>query len=151
MVGFEGMYEVSNTGLISSSKWGKRRVLKKKINTSGYEAVSMYKDGKQYTLRVNRCVALCFIPTNDVSLFVNHINSDKIDNRVENLEWVTHRENMEHKYGHTLNRRKFTIDEINKMYELHKTGNSIIKICKYFNFRNKTAIHCLLAHFHPEY
>jgi hypothetical protein len=151
VIGFEGLYEVSNTGEIASLKYGKRRIMRKKTNDQGYHTVSMYKGGKQYCIRINRCVASSFIPNTDNKPYVNHINKVRSDNRVENLEWVTHRENMIHAFNTSGIRRKFTIDDINKMYEIIKNKGTLRDICVAFNFKNKTAIHNLLTYVHPEY
>jgi hypothetical protein len=151
VIGFEGLYEVSDTGEIASLKYGKRRILRKKTNDQGYHTVSTYKDGKQYCLRVNRCVASSFIANPKNKPFVNHINKIRNDNRVENLEWVTHRENMVHAFNTSGDRRKFTIDDINKMYQIIKNKGTLRDVCVAFDFKNKTAIHNLLTYFHPEY
>lgn len=70
----------------------------------GYMNVHLKNDGKFYTRRVHRLVADTFIEERDVgSCQVNHINGDKRDNRVSNLEWVTPSENMYHAYANGLN------------------------------------------------
>lgn len=106
--GYKGYYEVSNLGRVKSldrkvnSKKGmpKRkilgRMLKLKPNFKGYlyAEISRYGDWKQKN--VHRLVAVAFIPNPKKSPWVNHKNSIRHDNRVENLEWCTPQENYDH-------------------------------------------------------
>jgi hypothetical protein len=64
--------------------------------TRGYLSCSLYKDGKQKTHYVHRLVAELYIPNPNNKPYVNHINGDKEDNRVKNLEWCTPEENSQH-------------------------------------------------------
>lgn len=96
---FEHFFMVSNFGRVknSVSRKGvtKGRVLGQK-KKCGYFKV-MLSTGKERTLqRVARLVALAFIPNPDNKQEVNHINGIKTDNRIKNLEWCTHSENMKH-------------------------------------------------------
>ena len=89
--GFEGLYQVSNYGLVRSLRdnHGRARelILKPKMNRGGYLYVALWKDGKSMTCRIHRLVAEAFLP-NPLGLpQVNHIDEDKTNNRVENLEW----------------------------------------------------------------
>ena len=107
--GFENKYQVSNLGNIKSLNYevefGKnKRIIKGKIlkfnfHKRGYSYVHV---GKKRT--VHRIVAENFIPNPFNKQFVNHINGIKTDNRVENLEWVTHSENCIHAYVTKLNK-----------------------------------------------
>lgn len=90
-------YYVSNTGLIKSRKWGKVRLLKPKLDASGYNRVGLYTDGKFKNMLVHRVVAQVFI-SNDGKRQVNHIDGDKSNNHVINLEWCTISENVRHSY-----------------------------------------------------
>lgn len=111
IVGLEGRYEVSNFGNIRSvdlcvqqrnggSKIIKGRKIRTHINNSGYLRFSACTGKRHYINKlVHRAVAEAFIPNPNPSILVevNHINEDKLDNRVENLSWITHIENI--RYG----------------------------------------------------
>jgi hypothetical protein len=66
------------------------------LNDRGYLTVRLSKSGTGKSMAVSRLVALTFIPNPEGKLCVNHINSVRNDNRLENLEWCTHGENMRH-------------------------------------------------------
>lgn len=86
-------YSVSSEGNIK----GKRGNLKSD-NSSGYARVRLYKDGLSKSYLVHRIVAKAFIPEIDGLDQVNHINGDKLDNRVVNLEWSNQSLNQKHAY-----------------------------------------------------
>lgn len=90
VVGFEEYYKVSNLGNIFSVRKNANMVLHP--NTFGYMQIVMWKDSKPHTVRVHKAVARAFL--GESRLHVNHINGIKTDNRVENLECVTNRENL---------------------------------------------------------
>lgn len=83
------------------------------ITHDGYHRVLLYngsrKSAKHYP--VHRLVAEAFIPNPDNKPTVNHIDGDKANNRVDNLEWSTRSENAQHAYDHNLNRCHFTDDD----------------------------------------
>ena len=102
VVGFEGAYQVSNYGNLRSidriSK-GKRysgKLLSKSQERSGYIVDILSFDGIRKTVRRHRLVAEAFIPNPDGKPEINHLDGNKINNHVDNLEWATHRENTDH-------------------------------------------------------
>lgn len=96
----DGLYEVSSSGGVARMlKHGNRRILKPYHNNTPYLSVKIFdKNGKMYNKYVHRLVAEAFLPHVDGELEVNHKNGDKTDNRINNLEWVTHSENNLHKF-----------------------------------------------------
>jgi hypothetical protein len=110
VLGYEGLYVVNSCGVVKSlgrsltRKDGRpynreERVLTQHPDAKGYMKVHLCKDGKSKNAFVHRLVAQAFIPNPDNLPQVNHINEVKSDNRVENLEWVTCRENVNHGTG----------------------------------------------------
>ena len=96
---YEG-YEVSNLGRVKSLKFGKERILKSHLNSSSYLTVGLFKDNKRKPFQVHQLVAIAFLnhTPSGMKLVINHINFDKQDNCVENLEIVTQRENSNRKH-----------------------------------------------------
>lgn len=87
---YEGIYEVSNLGNVRSlnyHNWGVVRNLTPAMDKDGYLRVCLSKDGKQSNGLIHRMVAQAFLDNPNGVSQVNHINEDKTDNRVENLEW----------------------------------------------------------------
>lgn len=100
-------YQVSNLGRVRNADyWGtkKIRMLTPTPQTSGYLSVTMRHDGKRYSRTVHRLVAQAFVPNPDNKPCVNHRNECKLDNRAENLEWMTSAEN--NRYGTHIERAK---------------------------------------------
>ena len=88
--GYEGMYQVSDLGRVRSKKYGYWRVMRFGKNHKGYLHIGLCRNGKQKKFYVHRLVAQAFIPNDDESKTqINHINEDKTENKVSNLEWCT--------------------------------------------------------------
>ena len=99
VVGYEGHYQVSNLGNVKSLHYKHQnfpQVLKPKISYDGYLRVNLAKDGTVKTINIHLLVAKHFIPNPDNKPQINHINGDKNNNSVSNLEWVTGKENIRH-------------------------------------------------------
>jgi hypothetical protein len=92
--GYEGLYEVSNLGRVKSLHLGKEKILKPRI-VRGYHCFNFSKNGTKKGLYAHKLVAMVFLghKPNGYKLVIDHINSDKQDNRLENLRIVTQREN----------------------------------------------------------
>ena len=87
-------YEISNTSLIRHKTTGYIR--KPSPSKRGYPVVSMNKNGKQYLRTVHTLLAKAFIPNPDNKPQINHIDGNKWNNNLDNLEWVTSYENIMH-------------------------------------------------------
>ena len=102
--GYEGLYEVSSLGEIRSlnyNRTGKTRTLKTCIK-KGYVVINLSKNNVKKNHQVHRLVAQAFIPNGENKTEVNHIDGNKENNTVDNLEWVNRSENMQHAYKNNL-------------------------------------------------
>ena len=97
---FEGLYQVSNLGRVKSLERYSlqnhlipEKILRTCHAQAGYVDVSLYKDGKRYHRKPHKLVADAFIPNPDNLPEVDHIDTNKDNNQVDNLRWCTHSEN----------------------------------------------------------
>lgn len=137
--GYKGLYQVSNLGNVKSldrivhtktgnQKW-KSKVISKSI-FGLYYGFNICKNGKKKKIHFHRLVAQAFLPNPNNKKEVNHINGDKLDNRVENLEWVTRQENAKHAYDTGLINVDFSFKRI-YCVELDRYFKTIKSFCEY--------------------
>ena len=88
--GFDN-YKISNLGRVKNIKFD--RLVKPLLDNKGYIMVNLYKDGKMKRLSLHRLIAIAFIPNPDNKPCIDHINTDRSDNHIDNLRWVTQKEN----------------------------------------------------------
>lgn len=109
--GFTIQYQISSLGRV-------RRVTElgfvflKPNNCNRYTAIGLFKNGKQRQYKIHRLVALSFIPNPENKSQVNHINGDKLNNSISNLEWCTSKENIRHSWDNGL---RFFTDKQKKL------------------------------------
>lgn len=97
VVSYEGLYKVSNLGNVAKihPKTGEL-ILKKLSKRDGYLTTGLTKGGKTKSYLVHRLVAVAFLENESVKPYVNHIDGNRANNNVNNLEWVTPEENTYH-------------------------------------------------------
>lgn len=117
IVGFDGLYQVSNLGRVKSLKnrHGKVQLLKAKIKKNGYCEVALFKNGKYKFCLVHRLVAIHFIPNPNNYPEINHKDENPLNNCVDNLEWCSRQYNIN--YGS----RNAKVSEKAKQYK-HTLG-----------------------------
>ena len=102
--GYEGLYQISNKGRVKSlkrtvkhssggDKIVKERILKGSCNNNGYIIITLNKNGNKKSFAIHNLVAKAFIPNEDNKPYVDHIDTNKTNNKVDNLRWVTEKEN----------------------------------------------------------
>lgn len=91
--GYEN-YEISSLGRVKSLKYGVEKILKPAKNKDGYLQVSLYRNGKEKRLYVHRLVAEAFLPNPEGFPEINHLDEDKTNNVVGNIEWTSRWDNM---------------------------------------------------------
>ena len=172
--GYEGMYQASTLGRIRSldhyskefmnngvpcKQFRKGKIMKGTPDEDGYLDIALYiSKGNYKYYRVHRLVALTFLPTDDASLQIDHINCVKDDNRVENLEWVSCRENINRAWRagrcavrpHSDEHAKALIRSAKekgrpcKCVEDNKCFITILEACRYYSISDNIVRRCLL-------
>lgn len=106
---YENRYLISSFGRIkslarfvnaknNSKAWKPEYIIKLSVDNDGYPMIVLHKDGQRKTRRVHRLVAETFLPNPKNKEQINHIDRDKSNNHISNLEWVTNRENTIHRF-----------------------------------------------------
>ena len=110
---YEGIYQVSNLGRVKSLKFSKERILKPSINSNGYYHLVLC-SGNCKTKTIHNLIAICFLNHKpEISgLVVDHINFNRLDNRLNNLRVITQRENTNLKHMKSVS--EFTGVDFNK-------------------------------------
>lgn len=145
--GFEGRYTISNFGIVRSKLTNK--VLKPSITKFGYARVNLRKaKSREYkSYFIHRLVAMHFIPNPNKLPEVNHIDCNRLNNLVVNLEWVSRQDNIKHSflYGNASNKglknpnAKLDIEDVYAIRALHKTKRLYnTQIAKLFNVSSST-------------
>jgi hypothetical protein len=157
VLGYEGLYQVSNYGRVKSlerknifycglrkehlERPTEEKILNYNKSNRGYLQVCLTKDGKSKTYTVHRLVAKAFLPNLKNKKQVNHIDGNKENNSIDNLEWVTSSENNKHAFITGLN-KPHNMRKVNQ-YDLQgnfiKQWNSITDFLKENNLNLKNS------------
>ena len=162
VIGWEGLYEVSNQGRVRSLDREKitGRKVKGKIlclaNIKGYLTATLCKDGRSYPRKVHHLVLEVFVGPCPEGYQCNHKNGIKADNKPENLEWVTPSENVRHSYkylgkvtnppyfhGENHPRAKLNWSAVNEIRRLHSAGWSYDRLAEKYRVGKTTIGHLL--------
>ena len=146
VVGYEGWYDVSDYGRVQRVKAGAGTWLGRMINGSldshGYLHLTLYNDGVKHQHRIHRIVTEAFLGECPDGKEVNHLDGDKTNNRIDNLEYVTRLENVHHAHmigigprGERHGSSKLTEDDVREIRRLigQRSHRSIAKL---FNVSN---------------
>ena len=126
--GYEGKYQVSNLGRIKSLNYNhtkKEKILDIKPRKDGYMYVGLFKNGKRKSFKVHRLVAEVFIENPNKYPVINHKDENKSNNCISNLEWCTHKYNVNYgtraqKFSEKMQGRELTEEHKNKISESNK-------------------------------
>ena len=131
VIEYEGIYEVSNLGnvrgvdrILSNGTHWKGIVLKPGEYSNGYKFVCLRKDGFTKNKMIHRLVAQAFIPNPNGYKCVNHKDGDKANNKLSNLEWITHSENQKHASRIGLKKTKLSKEKLKYIKEQLAKGRS---------------------------
>lgn len=148
-------YEISSDGRVKSHKYGRPVILKPRITYDGYVWYNLCLNGRQYTKRANRLVAEAFIPNPDSKPTVNHKDGNKLNNTVDNLEWATREEQMQHAYKYGLKKpvrgcaqgnhllTENEVREIRLTYKSHSKEYGMLALAKKYGVSAVTIDKCV--------
>ena len=130
--GYEGLYEVSNLGNVRGlvRDWDNRtkaiRNMRQHVSKTGYLSLRLCKDGKTKLCKVHRLVAEAFLENPSSFPFVNHLDGNKLNNNVSNLEWCSASRNIQHAYDTGLKKTRHVL-QINKDGEIIQVWDNMSK------------------------
>lgn len=161
--GYEGLYQVSNLGRVRRlTEWcgnGNQKKYRDKVSIKtltidnvGYNTVTLYKNNVGKKIRVHRLVASAFLRNEANKATVNHIDGNKTNNNVENLEWATYSENEKHAHKTGLKRalrsKEHPLSKSVIQYDIKgnyiKTWDSIMDVERELKISNSSVCQCCL-------
>jgi len=140
--GYDGIYQISNFGRFKShrnGRWGylsEGKILRGANAPDGYNYIRLFKNSNHEVKMTHRVVAEHFIDNPDNKPHVNHIDGNKLNNFIGNLEWVTKSEDLKHAYRTGLKGSKFTKlkrGEVLQIRSLVEAGEKQKDVAKRFN------------------
>ena len=156
--GFEGIYQISNKGRVKSlarqcgTCYKKEFIRKLSFTKDGYVKIRLIGNGKDITTRVHRLVAKAFIPNPLNKETVNHIDGNKHNNCVENLEWMDRKEQLHHAYKNDLRKAKtgalnvqakLDSEQVEHIRSIYKKGDKkygSVSLGKIYNVSHRTIL-----------
>lgn len=147
--GYPPCYSISAEGKVYSTK--SNRHLTPHVNSGGYMQINFIVDGKRKTARLHRLMALAFLPNPDDLPCVNHLDGNKLNNCLANLEWCSYSRNIKHAYENGLNKAsdqrgekhsqaRLKEDDVKKIRWLYNyTTLTQLQIAEYFDISRE---HC---------
>lgn len=149
--GYEGLYKVSTFGNIFSVPRNniyfdrKRKInierkvggklVEKRIEKTGYVSVALYKEGERKIFKIHQLVAMAFIKNPFGYKYVNHIDENKSNNHVENLEWIDFKQNVDYSQAKIIAR----VSETGKIEKVYNSINDV----KEDGYQPSTIVHIL--------
>ena len=141
-------YQISTKGRVNSMKHFNCKILKQSKNKGGYYHVNLYENKIKKNIDIHRLVAQAFIPNPDNKPCVNHIDGNKQNNHIDNLEWVTCLENHKHAWKIGLKNSKhnqgikhyfskLTENEVLTIHGLYLSGMKQKQIAKTYNINQQ--------------
>lgn len=148
--GYEGLYEVSSLGRVRSLNYNRKSETKllSIANHNGYLRICLSKNNEKTNLFIHRLVAKTFIPNPENKRQVNHIDGDKTNNNVNNLEWTTPSENIKHAINMGLlpkllpYKRKYKVIQYDLNGNIIKIWDSAKEVKKALNISNSQISKC---------
>lgn len=128
IVGYEGLYSVSDTGQVFSER--SKRILTPALDKYGYYYYILSTNGKKKTIKAHRIVAEAFIENPDGKPTVDHINGIKTDNRVENLRWATRKEQSNNPITYRKLASRDSAEKLREMGQKRNFGRKPVKVFK---------------------
>ncbi len=141
VVGYEGLYAVSSFGNVASLNYhgtGKRRILKPRPSANGYYFVQVFKNKIGKMVPIHRLVATAFVDNPNGYNVINHIDENKHNNMADNLEWCTHKYNVNYslkkRRGKKITKRIRPVSQISKDGDVIKVWDNLIQIKTSLNY-----------------
>lgn len=122
--GYEGLYQASSLGNIKSlkfqcnltgKKYPREKILKQKIDKWKNKRVELWKNGEHKTWLVHRLIGITFLGIPKEEITINHKDGNRLNNKVENLEWCSIKDNIRHAFRNNLINTQIKVKIINKI------------------------------------